>query len=208
MRSATNKRSRFISRTGTAAPIAERTRKPVALAMASSLRRFSCSALNCASFALALVCLLRVMNGASGIRADFVNGANVAALGNDGIGSELAHLELRALCLVVGLRLVVADRGVLVARQYRAAFPLRTVGRADLDKLGFGGDGFRHVRRDLGLIAAGVGALCGIWANCKSFLLGPRRRAPSLSVPCYCDEQPMGSWNWTVGAELMPGGPT
>jgi hypothetical protein len=25
-------------------------------------------------------------------------------------------------------------------------------------------------------VASRVGALCGIWANCKSFLLAPRRR--------------------------------
>ena len=62
------------------------------------------------------VCLLRVMHGAGWIGADFVNGSDLAALGDDGIGGELAHLELRALCLVVGLWLIVADRGVLVAR--------------------------------------------------------------------------------------------
>ena len=138
--------------------MAERTRKPVALAMASSLRRFSCSALNCASFVPCAVRLLRMMDGASGIRADLVHRANLAAFGDDGIGGELAHLELRALGLVVGLRLVVADRGVLVARQYRAAFLLRPVGRADLHKLGFGGNGLCHVRREFGLIAAGIGA--------------------------------------------------
>jgi hypothetical protein len=38
-------------------------------------------------------------------------------------------------------------------------------------------DGLRDMGFDLGLIAGGIGTLCGIWANCKSFLLAPRRRA-------------------------------
>jgi hypothetical protein len=37
------------------------------------------------------------------------------------------------------------------------------------------------VRREFCLIAAGIGALCGIWANCKSFLLALRRRADRVS---------------------------
>jgi hypothetical protein len=78
-----------------------------------------------------------------------MNGANVASFGDDGLGSELAHLELGPLRVVFRFRLVVPNRRVLVARQYRAAFFLSTVG----------------------------GALCGIWANCKSFLLALRRRA-------------------------------
>jgi len=76
--------------------------------------------------ALLLLCLeCRVRRGpfftgmvdwAFWIRAHLVNGADVAAFGNDGIGGEPAHLELRALCIFLFWGLVVADRGVLVAR--------------------------------------------------------------------------------------------
>ena len=41
--------------------------------------------------------LAGVVNGAIGIRAHLMNGADVAAFGDDGVGGELAHLELRAL---------------------------------------------------------------------------------------------------------------
>ncbi len=157
-RSATNKRSRLVSRTGTAAPIADRTRTPVALAMASSLRRFSCSAFHCASFVARAGCLLGMVDGAVGIDADLLNCSHVAAFGDDGLGRVLAHLELRARGLVLRLRLVVANRGVLVARQNRAAFLLRPVGGADLDKLRLGCNHLCHVRCHLRLIAGGIGA--------------------------------------------------
>ena len=102
--------------------------------------------------------LLRMMDRAGWIGAHLMDGANVAAFGDDGLGGELAHLELRPLGVVLRLRLVVPNRGVLVARQYRAAFFLCAVGGADLHQLRFRGDGLGDVRRDLGLIAGGVGA--------------------------------------------------
>ena len=37
--------------------------------------------------------------------------------------------------------------------------------------------GLGKVCGHLGLIAGRIGALCGIWANCKSFLSAPHRRA-------------------------------
>jgi hypothetical protein len=46
-----------------------------------------------------------------------------------------------------------------------------------LHELGLVGEGLGNVGIDLRLIADGIGALCGIWANCKSFLLALRRRA-------------------------------
>ena len=91
--------------------------------------------------------LAGVVNWAIGIRAHLVNGADVAAFGDDGVGGELAHLELRALGIFLLLGLVVADRGVLVARQNWTAFLLPAVCRADLHKVGLGGNGLRHVRR-------------------------------------------------------------
>ena len=45
--------------------------------------------------------LLRVMHGAGRIGAHLVDGAHIAALGDDGVGGELAHLELRALGLFI-----------------------------------------------------------------------------------------------------------
>src|SRR6202041_2708636 len=72
--------------------------------------------------------LLRVMDGAGEICAHFVDRAHVAAFGNDGFGRVLARLELGTLGLVLRLRLFVADRGVLVTGQNRAAFLLLPVG--------------------------------------------------------------------------------
>jgi hypothetical protein len=81
--------------------------------------------------------LFRMMHRAGGIGADLVDGANVAAFGDDGLGGELAHLELRALRLFFRLRLVVADGNVLVAGERGAAFLLYAVGGADLHELRF-----------------------------------------------------------------------
>src|ERR1035437_5735325 len=50
---------------------------------------------------------LGMMNRAGWVRADLVNSANVAAFGDDGLGSELAHLILRLFRIVFGLRLIV-----------------------------------------------------------------------------------------------------
>jgi hypothetical protein len=52
---------------------------------------------------------------------------------------------------------------------------------ADLDKLRLGSDLGLNVRFQLGGVAIWIGALCGIWANCKSFLLALRRRADRVS---------------------------
>ena len=136
--------------------MAARTRRPVALAMACSLRCFSCSAFHFASSRLLL--LLRMMHRAGWIGAHLMDGADVAAFGDDGLGGELAHLELGPLRLFLRLRLVVPNGGVLVARQDRAAFLLLAVGGADLHQLRFRGDGLGNVRVHLGLIAAWVGA--------------------------------------------------
>lgn len=102
--------------------------------------------------------LLGVMDGAGGIHAHFVDRAHVGPLRDDRVGGVLAHLELGTLGLVFRLRVFVADRGVLVAGQNRTAFLLRTVGRADLHDLWFGGNGLCHTRREFGLVATGIGA--------------------------------------------------
>ena len=54
--------------------------------------------------------------------AHFMERAQIATFGDDCVGGELAHLELRPLGLVLGLRFVVPNRGVLVPWEYRAAF--------------------------------------------------------------------------------------
>src|SRR5580698_540822 len=55
-RSVTDSKSRFIRRTGTAEPMALRTRRPTVLAIACSLRCFSCSAFHLASSRLVDCC--------------------------------------------------------------------------------------------------------------------------------------------------------
>ena len=87
-----------------------------------------------------------------------MNGADVAAFGDDGVGGEPAHLELRALGIFLFCGLIVADRGVLVARQNWTAFFLSAVGRADLHKVGLGGYCLFNVRRKFGIETAGISA--------------------------------------------------
>lgn len=52
-----------------------------------------------------------VMDRTSGIGADLLDGADFAALGDNGVAGELAHLELRMLRLVFRFRLLIANRG-------------------------------------------------------------------------------------------------
>jgi hypothetical protein len=104
-----------------------------------------------------------------------MDGAHVATLGNDGFGGELAHLELGALRVVFRLRLVISNRGVLVAREYGAAFFLSAISGADPHQFRLGGDGLSYVRPHFDLITGGIGALCGIWATGKYFPLAHRR---------------------------------
>ena len=120
------------------------------------------------------------MDGASRIGAYLMDSANVAAFGDDGLRSELAHLELRPLGVLLRFRPVVPNRRVFVTRQDLTTVLLCAVGRADLYQFRLGSDGFGNVRVQLRLIAGWVGALCGIWASCKSFLLAPPRRAGRL----------------------------
>ena len=75
------------------------TRMPVVFAMACSLRCFLLFGLPFRIVAILL--LLRMMHRAGGIGADLVNGANIAALRNDGLCRELAHLELGSLRLIL-----------------------------------------------------------------------------------------------------------
>jgi hypothetical protein len=56
-----------------------------------------------------------------------------------------------------------------------------------LHELRLAGNQGLNVRLHFGRVAGWVGALCGIWANCKSFLLAPRRRKIRLhNCTAYC----------------------
>jgi hypothetical protein len=101
--------------------------------------------------------------------------------GRSSLGGRLAGFVFRPVALLFLLRLVLPEQDIFVAGNRRAAFLRDAIGGADLDQLGFGCDGFRDVRLHLGVEAFGIGALCGIWANCKSFLLALRRHADHLS---------------------------
>ena len=171
----TNNKYLFMSRTGTASPMAFNTRMPVVLALACSLTLLL---LFCLPFhVVAILLLLRMVHRAGRIGADLVNGADIATLGDDGVRRELANLELGTLGLFLRFGFFVADSGVLVSRQDLAAFLLLAVGAADLHKLRLRCDLLGDVFANPGLIAAWISALCGIWANRKSFLLAPRRHA-------------------------------
>jgi hypothetical protein len=126
-----------------------------------------------------------------------MGGANVAAFGDDGLGGELAYLELVPFRVIFGLRLFVPNRDVLIAWQYRATFFLSTVGRADLHQLGLRGDGLCDVGRDFRLTAVGIGALCGIWANCNPFLLASRCRVARVANCQFVSKPPL-IWNRTT----------
>jgi len=137
---------------------------------------------------------LGMMHRAGWIGTHLVDGANVRAFRDDGLGGELAHFELRPLRVVFRFRLVVPNRGVLVARQYRTAFFLSTVGRADLHQFRLRRYGLSDVSRDLRLIAVGVGASVALPAEviAKQQLVMPRplgavgatsRRGNKLRIP-------------------------
>jgi hypothetical protein len=94
-----------------------------------------------------------------------VDGANVAAFGDDGLGGELAYLELGPLRFVFRFRLIAPNGGVLVPWEHGAAFFLCTVGGADLYQFRSGGDGLRYVRSNLRLIAGRVSATVALSAQ-------------------------------------------
>ena len=125
--------------------------------------------------------LLRMMHRAIRLGANPPQFSLVDAVRDDGIGGILARFELRPLRLLRGVGLVRPDLDVLAAGNDLAAFLLLAVGRADLDKFWLGRDLLLNVRLQLCRIAGRIGALCGIWANCKSFLLALRRRADRVS---------------------------
>jgi hypothetical protein len=121
--------------------------------------------------------LLWVMHRAFGIGAHLAEFTFLCAIGNDGLGNEFACLVFRRVLLRFVLRSLLPDFDILATRDNRAAFGGFSVGSCDLYQLRFRGYRLLNMRVYLGRIAGRIGALCGIWANCKSFLLALRRRA-------------------------------
>jgi hypothetical protein len=132
---------------------------------------------------IGLLCLLlRIVNRAGRLSANLPKFAFVDTIGDDGLGGVLAGFELRPLRLLRRIGLLLPDFDVFVARDGLLALRLLLVSRADLDKLRLGCDLCLYVRVQFDGIAIRVGALCGIWAKCKSFLLARRCRAVGMSV--------------------------
>jgi hypothetical protein len=106
-----------------------------------------------------------MVHRASRLGANLAQFAFVDAVGNDCLGGVLARLEFRPLCFFRRVGLLLPDLDVFVARDSFLSLRLLLVCRADQNKLRLGG------------VAIRVCALCGIWANSKSFLLAPGSRA-------------------------------
>ena len=120
---------------------------------------------------------LRVMHWAGWLRAYLTNLAFVDAFRDNGFGRKLARLELRADRLFFVGGLLGTDFDILVAGNGGTPILVLSIRRADLDQLRLRGDGLPDVHLQLDGVAFRIGALCGIWANSKSFLLAPGRRA-------------------------------
>jgi hypothetical protein len=111
------------------------------------------------------------MHGAIGIRANGDGLSDVPAKDDDGgFGVWAGRLGVRVVgCVEFAVSVFLQRAGTLL---FRAAprglklHKLRPCGKLPVDVCG-----------RLHLVAGRVKALCGIWANCKSFLLVPRRHA-------------------------------
>ena len=139
--------------------MAFRTRSPVVCAMCLFAAALLLLGLECGVGVVALTLLLRVMDWAFGIGADFCGFALLRAFGDDGFGGELAGFVLRPVAFIFVLWLLLPDFDVLVAGNHGTAIGGFTVGGADLNQLRFGGNGLLYVRIDLPLVAGRIGAL-------------------------------------------------
>ncbi|WP_260739401.1 hypothetical protein [Tunturiibacter lichenicola] len=77
------------------------------------------------------------MHGTREIGTHFVNGTNIATVGDDGFGGVLTHLELRTVGLLFVFWFLVPDGGVLVARENLAAFRRFAIGVLICTSCGF-----------------------------------------------------------------------
>lgn len=98
------------------------------------------------------------MNRAFGIGAYSLGFALFCALGDDGLGGELAGFVFGQIALILALRFVLPDFDVLVARDCRAAVFRLAVCRADLNELRLGRNGLLDVCFDLGRVAFRIAA--------------------------------------------------
>jgi hypothetical protein len=97
---------------------------------------------------------------------------------DDGLGGKFTSPILRPVFPRFFGRFLLPNFDLLIARKNRAvASGWFAVRGCNLYELRFGCDGLRHVRVHGRLLASRVDTLCGIFANCKSFLSAPRRRA-------------------------------
>ena len=103
--------------------------------------------------------LLGMVHGAFGICADAPQLALFAALGDNGLGGELAGLVLRPVALLLIGWFVVANLNILVAGHGDAAILWRSISSADLYQLRFCCNGLANVRIDLRGVAFRIGAL-------------------------------------------------
>jgi hypothetical protein len=85
------------------------------------------------------------MHRAGWVCADLVDAADIAPFGDDGLGHEFAAFIFRPLGLLLILRFLILNGGVLVTREYRATFLLPAVRGADLHQLRLGGYGHSDV---------------------------------------------------------------
>ena len=119
------------------------------------------------------------MHRAVAVGANGKGCAYVFAVDDDcGFGRMAGHVEF-------GIGVIVDDGFDLadMAKLHGTGPLLLSVAPAvlDQDKAGVGCDLAVKVGFNLGVIARCVKALCGIWANSKSFLPFPCRRAPRVS---------------------------
>ena len=74
------------------------------------------------------------------------------------------------------------DAVVCVASQHRRVVLSAPV-RCNLYQLGPCSNGVLHMGFNFAVVASRPEALCGIWANCKSFLSAHRRRTYRVATP-------------------------
>jgi len=117
--------------------------------------------------------MVEAVNPAVFLSANGREGSSAFTESDDCLAGMFALLRLAVLGLVF------LDAVVCVPGQYSGVILSAPV-RCDLYQFGTGGNGALYMRLDFAVVAGGQQTLCGIWANCKSFLLAPRRRTVSV----------------------------
>jgi hypothetical protein len=118
-----------------------------------------------------------MVDGASGVGTYFGDRTGIEALGHNGLFHMSAWLLVRLESLSTSRLLFrQMDFNIPAARQ-DCGIRRRSIGALDLEQLRFLLCRLPDMRFNLERKTDRIGALCGIWANCKSFPLVPRRRA-------------------------------